>query len=518
MARNMRHAPGHTVLQTMNFNSGSFAGPVINITGNFDAVAPYGVNLSKLTHHTRTKIHTTKKVPRLFNAVAVDSNVSVNARNVGCSLISHSIVTSSVRAMYGNRDLSNILTVNNYSGGVPNTVVTVTQVGVPTVFICNNAVGPNRCRNRSLAIIDTFRTINRCDTNGVNRRQLLNMRHGTYPKTNSYNNVCATGAVSSSFRTVKVDLVCSSAVTTRSRRGTRDARGSTRTLIGTVHGRVLPDRVLAHGTFRGTVSIVVTINNSAGSILRLLTVTGTVNIRLALSSFRAVQQQIPILYSLGPSNHCITASLRQTNNVPRIVGVLLIGNLLRNSTLAVAKRAVRRILTSVPTRPHTSRSIVQPFDGPVCPVNRLNVLGNGLTDRNTITGLAKIGGHRVANPTHIFRSRRRYLGTVLSGGVITNSIIIIHCRNPGNNPNVQRVLTPASTVVKTKLNSSIKLVASKHFSNNACNVIINRITPRTTINNAVTLIRRKSSVAVSTSRGLLRLGMPSRRLTGHQTT
>ncbi len=151
--------------------------------------------------------------------------------------------------------------------------------------------------------------------------------------------------------------------------------------------------------------------------------------------------------------------------------------------------------------------------------NNLTMLFNGLTRRNTVIGGTNILPRVLIrhNPTIVFRDRRRTYTNVLTSGIGTKSIIILHGRNPGNNPNVRRVLTPADCVVNGNLNGYITLVASNHFSNTARNTYVNRISPRTTRNNLVNLLGSNSVVSVSVPTHDVGIRLSSRRVTTHHT-
>lgn len=257
--------------------------------------------------------------------------------------------------------------------------------------------------------------------------------------------------------------------------------------------------------------VAVTLNKSAGTVLRLLTVTRTTRISFTVRSFGRVRGQMPRLTSLGPSKGCIFRSLCGINKIPTIRGCLLSGNLLRNSYLAMAKGALTRGLRGI-TPLTRNRSIVVSLRGPGHGSNPLVILGNGLTPSNTIMGISKLGRQHRRKPTGIFGARRTTVRTALGKRVISNSIIIIHFIKPGNKPKVPRVLSLSDVV--SKGNVGMYLVASNHFSNNSRNFIIKRVTPRTRSNKPVTLLRASSAIVVSRSAHRLAVGMSSRRLTG----
>lgn len=114
-----------------------------------------------------------------------------------------------------------------------------------------------------------------------------------------------------------------------------------------------------------------------------------------------------------------------------------------------------------------------------------------------------------------FSSRRSTYRNVLNNGIGSNSYIIVARRNPGNNPNVRRVLCPASCVGDHRLNGRYTLVASNQFSKNASNLDVNRVDPRTTTNNGVNGVGSNSVVIVSVPDHSVGIGLSSRRLTTH---
>lgn len=513
---NMDATPRHSLLGTLNLARRRVGGPFVNVMDSGGSVIPKRVGVSGVISTIGRNITLTNNIPVMFPTVTIYSNVTVKRRKVGCSLMAHRLVTSSARTVTGTRTFSTLMVIPGYSGGIPNVLVTTTEVGIPAIFMDNNPVLTNRIGNGGADLSDVFRTINTCATGGVATRRLTRFRGGTYPSYNSYSNVCATGDVGYLARTVNVKLrngnavptICSSEVGLTGRTNV----GIVRLLRGSVH----PHSVLARGTFVGTLAISVTLNYSAGAVLRLPTVTGRTNIGLGLSVTGRVDGGAPGLYRLTPTNRACVRSLGRTNNICTMVGRLAGIKLLSASLVATANGAMNR---GVGNYRVGSASVVHPIAGPCDGANNVTILGNGLTPSNSIIGEDTITRRvvRRGNTTEIFSYRRSTLDTVCSNGVGPNRIIIVECRNPGNNPNVERVLGPASTVVNDNLNGYITLVASNHFSNTAENTTVNRMSPRTTINNPVTLIRRNSVVRVSVPTGAVGLLISSRRLTGHGT-
>lgn len=459
-------------------------------------------------------MRTTNKFPLRFNAVSISSNVDVNRRKVRFSLIDHRVVTSSIRAIVGTRVLSKVIAFTNYSGDLPKVVVTTTQLSITSIFICTNSVLPNQINSHSIAVVSTFRTINTYTQKLVAQRRISRVRHTVYPNRKTYNNVCATGAVTDVKRTVNLDLPNSTTPPTISHHQSSCTHTSKRTIIGLVQRNVATHRVVAGSTFRGTVAILVTLKKSAGTILRLLTVTRRTSISLRLRSFREVNSGIPLLNSLGPFKHCIVDSISQINNIPIIVGTLLSTKLLRNSYVAIANRAITRGLTRLrPSSP--SNGVLRTINSTLSDRNKVAILSNSLYPRKTIIGDTNITIGIFRKATQIFRQRRSTVTTLRSNAVRTNSIIVVHCRKPGNNPKVHRVLVVANTVGNTKLKRSIVLVASKQFSKKAAKLYIKRITPRTISNKPVTFIRSNSQMHVSVNRHALSLLISSSRLRHH---
>lgn len=93
--------------------------------------------------------------------------------------------------------------------------------------------------------------------------------------------------------------------------------------------------------------------------------------------------------------------------------------------------------------------------------------------------------------------------------------MIVARRNPGNNPNVRRVLCPASCVGSGRLNGRYTLVASKHFDKKASKLDVKRVSPRTTTKNGVNGVMSNSVVRVSVPGHSVGIGLSSRRLTRH---
>lgn len=508
----VRRTPRHSLFGTLKLARRRLSHPLVNIMDSCGRVMPKRVGLSGVARTIGLNITVTKKAPVVIPTVTIYSNVTVKRVNVGCSLMAESLVTSSARTLTVTRRFSKLMVVPGYSGGMPKLLVTTTHIGMPAMFMDNKPVLTKRMGKDGADLSDVFRTMNSCTTKGVGSRSVYRFRGGTYPAYKSYSNVCATGDVGYLARTLNVKLGKGKAVPTICSTEVRLTGRTNVRIVRLMEGGVHPESVVARSTVLGTLAISVTLKYSAGDVLRLPTVTRRVNVSFRVSFTGTVDRGAPGLYRLTPTNRACVRSLGRTNKICTIVGRLGGGKLLRASYVAMAKGAMKRGVTKY--RGGGPR-IVHPVSGPCDRANKLTMLGKGLTPSKDIMGHSTMYSRVLIRrkPTEVFRDSRRTARTVGAKGVGPKSIVMVHCRKPGNNPKVERVLGPASTVTKCKLKSAMTLVASKEFDKTSENTSVKRMSPRTTINKPVTLMRRKSVVGVGVPRLGLRLSMSSRRLT-----
>ncbi len=305
----------------------------MTVIGSFARFIPNRARLRRVKRLMGSRVRGLKYCTTRFGAVTVSSNVTVKRSKVLCSLPSHSVVTSDIRCVIGTRGTSTVVYVSGYSGVAPNVLVTDVQLGVPAIFISNNPVRTRGVRKRGTSLVATVVGTTSGD---ISSRRVRRVRSYTYPNYNDYSKVFATGSVGDLARTVKLSLPNGNAVLT-ARTGHVRLFGSTTGLIirGTFgccrrNSRdILPGDVTAHHTFLGTVALSVTVNNSSGAILRLLTITGRTNISFGVTSVSTLDHGIPYLYGVSPgARGCSVRRYGHTNNVlgvlKRLTGINLL--------------------------------------------------------------------------------------------------------------------------------------------------------------------------------------------------
>lgn len=372
VGRNPAETTRHSLLQTLNVSRLRVGEPFVTIIGSGDSCVPNRVRLSGVTRRIGTKVEGTNNIPFRFGAVNIYSNVTVGRGNVGCDLYSHRLVTSSVRIVLATRPLSTVMFVPGYSGVIPNVLLTTYHLGLPYVFISNNPVLPNgdaRARGE-VNLSRVFRCSNGCFTNGVDLRGLRDYTYATYPAYNSYDNVCATGSVGYLARAVNVSLPKSNAVPTIVDRELHLTGEANREIVRLLGRSVGPNSVVARGSVRGTVHASVTVNYSAGAVLRLATVTRTTNRSVSLGVLSRCNGGAPRVYGLGPTSSIFVASLGSINNVRTIIGRLTGNNVVGASTLAMGNA----ITSEVTGTPSTSKRVVRALSGPFSGSNNVTIL------------------------------------------------------------------------------------------------------------------------------------------------
>lgn len=298
---------------------------------------PNRIRLGSLKRVITHRVRGTNNITGRFGAVTMSSNVTVNRDNVLCSLPDHSLVTSSIRCVIGTRYTSTLIYVSGYSGVAPNVLVTTVHLGVPIMFVSNKPVRTNGVLtdaingdrggrsdgNDTIHGLSLISTVVSTTSSDVDSRSITTVRTSTYPAYNSYSNVFATGSVGYLARTLKLTLPNgNSLLTARSLHHRLFLRTNHAVISLTGHhcrrssSSMLPHSVTDGTTFRGTVALSVTVNNSAGAVLRLLTTTGRTRISFGVSSVSHLDHNIPYLTGITPTSRgCRVRSIRHTNNI-----------------------------------------------------------------------------------------------------------------------------------------------------------------------------------------------------------
>lgn len=109
---------------------------------------------------------------------------------------------------------------------------------------------------------------------------------------------------------------------------------------------MLPHDVTAHRTFLGTVALSVTVNNSAGAMLRLLTITRRTKTSFGVSSVSVLSHGAPYLYGMTPgARGCRMRSIGHTNNVVTVVSRLTGNKLISAGIHHISKVALTRTVS-----------------------------------------------------------------------------------------------------------------------------------------------------------------------------
>ncbi len=498
-----QRTPNRAMLRATGFSNGDFAKPILGIASGYSNLTPCNMGIDVLADHAQSAARAAGAMPQLFGTITVSDGISMGTEGMKYSLVSREVIADSIETVCQAQSMDGVLAIGGCDKNMPGAMIAMARLNIPAVFVYGGTIKPGHYRDRDLTIVSAFEAVGQHAAHRISDEELAGVERNACPGAGACGGMFTANTMSSAFEAMGMSLPYSSTMAAEDPEKGDSAARAAEALVGAVHERILPRRILTKEAFENAIAVVMALGGSTNAALHLPAIAHAAGVALTLDDFERVRARVPVLCDLKPSGAYVTTQLHAAGGVPQVMRMLLDRGLVHGQCLTITGRTVAEQLADVPRQPSPDQEVIRPWDDPVYPQGHLAILRGNLAEEGAVAKISGVKRPRITGPARVFDSEEAAMEAILAGAVRAGDILVIRYEGPRGGPGMREMLSPTSAIIGAGLGDQVGLITDGRFSGGTYGMVVGHVAPEAAAGGTIALVQEGDEITIDA---------PSRRL------
>ncbi|OGX39003.1 MAG: dihydroxy-acid dehydratase [Omnitrophica WOR_2 bacterium RIFCSPHIGHO2_02_FULL_50_17] len=488
-------APSRAMLRAVGFKETDFKKPQIGIASTWSMVTPCNMHINKLAEKAAYGVDHNGGKAVIFNTITVSDGISMGSEGMKYSLVSREVIADSVEAVVGCEGFDGIVAVGGCDKNMPGCVMAMARLNRPSVFVYGGTILPGCYREKDVDIVSVFESVGAYANKKISAKQLHAVESCAIPGAGSCGGMYTANTMASAIEAMGMSLPNSSAQAAVSKAKEKDCINAGKAVIHLLKKGIRPKDILTQEAFENAIAIVTALGGSTNSVLHLLAMAHTADVKLSIDDFTHIGQKVPVLADLKPSGRYVMADLVRIGGLTPLLKMLLDAGLLHGDCLTVTGKTMKENLRGVKPYPQRQQ-VIRSFDNPVKKEGHIVILYGNLAPTGAVAKISGKEGDRFSGNARVFESEETALQRILDGTVQKGDVIVIRYEGPRGGPGMREMLSPTSAVMGKGLGKDVALITDGRFSGGSHGFVVGHITPEAYVGGPLAVVKDGDRITV----------------------
>ncbi len=500
-------APSRAMLRAVGFKENDFKKPQIGIASTWSMVTPCNMHINKLAEKAAYGVDHNGGKAVIFNTITVSDGISMGSEGMKYSLVSREVIADSVEAVVGCEGFDGIVAVGGCDKNMPGCVMAMARLNRPSVFVYGGTILPGCYREKDVDIVSVFESVGAYANKKISAKQLHAVESCAIPGAGSCGGMYTANTMASAIEAMGMSLPNSSAQAAVSKAKEKDCINAGKAVIHLLKKGIRPKDILTREAFENAIAVVTALGGSTNSVLHLLAMAHTADVKLSIDDFTRIGQKVPVLADLKPSGRYVMADLVRIGGLTPLLKMLLDAGLLHGDCLTVTGKTMKENLRGVKPYPQRQQ-VIRSFDNPVKKEGHIVILYGNLAPTGAVAKISGKEGDRFSGNARVFESEETALQRILDGTVQKGDVIVIRYEGPRGGPGMREMLSPTSAVMGKGLGKDVALITDGRFSGGSHGFVVGHITPEAYVGGPLAIVKDGDSITIDTVKREINLDIP----------
>ena len=260
---------------------------------------------------------------------------------------------------------------------------------------------------------------------------------------------------------------------------------------------IRPRDILTRKAFENALVLTMILGGSTNSVLHLLALASTADVKLTLDDIQSVSNRIPYLADLAPSGKYLMADLYEIGGVPAVCKLLIAAGLLQGDLITVTGKTLAENFSSFPSLPQ-DQVIIRRLSSPIRPRGHIQILRGNLAPGGAVAKITGKEGNIFQGKARVF-NKEKELNAALAAGKIPRDeklVLIVRYEGPKGGPGMPEQLKASAAIIGANL-TNVALVTDGRYSGASHGFIVGHVVPEAALGGPLAAIRNGDLVTIS---------------------
>lgn len=488
-------AASRAMLHAVGFTNKDFQKSQVGVASTWSQVTPCNMHIDRLARRAAEGVTAAGAKPVIFNTITISDGISMGTAGMRYSLVSREIIADSIEAVAGCEAFDGLVAIGGCDKNMPGCLMAMARLDRPAVFVYGGTIKPGCHHGRKVDIVSVFEAVGQQARGEISAKELGEIEACAIPGAGSCGGMYTANTMASAIEALGMSLPNSGAQNAVGAAKVRDCREAGRAVVNLIQRGIRPSDILVREAFLNAIALVMAMGGSTNSVLHLLAIAHTANVKLDLDDFTQVAARTPVLADLKPSGQHVMSDLVAIGGTAPLMKRLIEEGLMNGDLLTVTGKTLKDNLRGI--RPYPAKqTIIRPLSDPIKPTGHLVILRGNLAPEGAV---AKITGHegvRFSGRAIVFESEEFALEAILAGKVKKGHVVVIRNEGPRGGPGMREMLSPTSAIMGRGLGQAVALITDGRFSGGSHGFVVGHLSPEAAVGGPIAWVKNGDRIDI----------------------
>lgn len=499
-------AASRAMLHAVGFTNKDFQKSQVGVASTWSQVTPCNMHIDRLARRAAEGVAAAGAKPVIFNTITISDGISMGTAGMRYSLVSREIIADSIEAVAGCEAFDGLVAIGGCDKNMPGCLIAMARLNRPAVFVYGGTIKPGCHRGRKVDIVSVFEAVGQEARGEISAKELGDIEACAIPGAGSCGGMYTANTMASAIEALGMSLPNSGAQNAVGAAKVRDCREAGRAVVNLIQRGIRPSDILVREAFLNAIALIMAMGGSTNSVLHLLAMAHSTNVKLNLDDFTRVAARTPVLADLKPSGQHVMSDLVAIGGTAPLMKRLIEEGLMNGDLLTVTGKTMKENLRGI--RPYPAKqTIIRPLTNPIKPTGHLVILRGNLAPEGAV---AKITGHegvRFSGRAIVFESEETALDAILAGKVKKGHVVVIRYEGPRGGPGMREMLSPTSAIMGRGLGKEVALITDGRFSGGSHGFVVGHISPEAAVGGPIAWVKNGDRIDIDAETRQIDLGI-----------
>lgn len=488
-------AAGRAMLHAVGFTNKDFKKSQVGVASTWSQVTPCNMHIDRLARRAAEGVTAAGAKPVIFNTITISDGISMGTAGMRYSLVSREIIADSIEAVAGCEAFDGLVAIGGCDKNMPGCLMAMARLDRPAVFVYGGTIKPGCHHGRKVDIVSVFEAVGQQARGEISAKELDEIEACAIPGAGSCGGMYTANTMASAIEALGMSLPNSGAQNAVGAAKVRDCREAGRAVVNLIQRGIRPSDILVREAFLNAIALVMAMGGSTNSVLHLLAMAHSTNVKLNLDDFTQVAARTPVLADLKPSGQHVMSDLVAIGGTAPLMKRLIEEGMMNGDLLTVTGKTLKENLRGI--RPYPAKqTIIRPLSDPIKPTGHLVILRGNLAPEGAV---AKITGHegvRFSGRAIVFESEETALEAILAGKVKKGHVVVIRNEGPRGGPGMREMLSPTSAIMGRGLGQEVALITDGRFSGGSHGFVVGHLSPEAAVGGPIAWVKNGDRIDI----------------------
>ncbi|MGI0064288.1 MAG: dihydroxy-acid dehydratase [Nitrosopumilaceae archaeon] len=488
-------SPHRAMYKAMGLTDDDISKPFIGVCHTGNEATPCNIHLGRLAQKAKEGVLEGGATPREFSTIAVSDGIAMGHEGMKSSLVSREVIADSIELMVRAHQYDALVGIAGCDKSLPGTMMAMTRLNVPSVFVYGGTIMPGILDGRELTIVDVYEAVGAYDAGKLSLEALKNIENTACPSAGSCGGMFTANTMASISEVIGLALPGSASPPAEDDRREKIVFDTGKACAKLLELNIKPRDILTFEAFENAITMLNAIGGSTNGILHLLALAYEAKLILTYDDFERIRKKTPHLADMKPGGNYVMNSLDKIGGIPFVLKKLDDKGLINRNCITVTGKTIHDNLKSM-SIPEVKQNIVKSVDNPIHNVGTAVILKGSLAPDGAVIKTAGVEMTKFTGKARVFDREEYAFDAVSKGEIEEGEVIVIRYEGPKGGPGMREMLATTAAIIGQGLGKKVAMATDGRFSGGTRGLMVGHIAPEAFVGGPIALVKDGDEITI----------------------